>query len=148
MGSSSNNEKQTPPELINNFSLVFIYEIHFPKNSVYLFKQIKTLTNSLNNNSYESLLQPENKSKLSGVLTYHVLAGKYDFNTISKAIKDGKGSVNMKTVAGGSLTFMMNGSHNISVKDENGGIANISTYDVLQSNGVIHVLDKVMLPKM
>ena len=54
----------------------------------------------------------------------------------------------MKTVAGGSLTFMMNGSHNISVKDENGGIANISTYDVLQSNGVIHVLDKVMLPKM
>lgn len=85
---------------------------------------------------------------MSGVLTYHVLAGKYDFNTISKAIKDGKGSVNMKTVAGGSLTFMMNGSHNISVKDENGGIANISTYDVLQSNGVIHVLDKVMLPKM
>ncbi len=96
----------------------------------------------------ETLLQPENKAKLSGVLTHHVLAGKYDFNTISKAIKDGKGSVSMKTVAGGSLTFMMNGSHNISVKDENGGVANISTYDVFQSNGVIHVLDKVLLPKM
>ena len=96
----------------------------------------------------ESLLQPDNKSKLSGVLTYHVLAGKFDFNTIAKAIKDGKGSVAMKTVSGGSLTFMMNGSHNIMVKDENGGVANISTYDVYQSNGVIHVLDKVLLPKM
>lgn len=96
----------------------------------------------------ESLLQPENKSKLSGVLTYHVLSGKYDFNAISKAIKEGNGSVTMKTVAGGSLTFMMNGSHNITVKDENGGVANISTYDVYQSNGVIHVLDKVLLPKM
>ena len=96
----------------------------------------------------ETLLKPENKSKLTGILTYHVLAGKFDFNTIEKAIKDGKGSVSMKTVAGGSLTFMMNGSHNISVKDENGGVANISTYDVYQSNGIIHVLDKVLLPKM
>lgn len=96
----------------------------------------------------ESLLKPENKSKLQGVLTYHVLSGKYDFNALAKAIKDGKGSVTMKTVAGGSLTFMMNGSHNIVVKDENGGMANISTYDVTQSNGVIQVIDKVLLPKM
>ncbi|MFZ7145377.1 MAG: fasciclin domain-containing protein [Bacteroidota bacterium] len=96
----------------------------------------------------ETLLQPENKSKLSGVLTYHVLSGKFDFNTVSKAIKDGKGAVTMKTVSGRSLKFMMNGNHNITVTDENGGVANISTYDVYQSNGVIHVLDKVLLPKM
>ncbi len=96
----------------------------------------------------ETLLKPENKSKLAGILTYHVLSGKYDFNALAKAIKDGKGSSTMKTVAGGTLTFMMNGSHNITVKDENGGVANISTYDVYQSNGVIQVIDKVLLPKM
>ena len=96
----------------------------------------------------ETLLKPENKSKLAGVLTYHVLSGKYDFSAIAKAIKDGNGSAKMKTVAGGTLTFEMNGAHNIIVKDENGGVANISTYDVMQSNGVIHVLDKVLLPKM
>lgn len=96
----------------------------------------------------ETLLKPENKSKLAGVLTYHVLSGKYDYNAIAKSIKDGNGSAKMKTVAGGTLTFEMNGDHNIIVKDENGGVANISTYDVMQSNGVIHVLDKVLLPKM
>lgn len=96
----------------------------------------------------ETLLQPENKSKLTGILTYHVLSGKYDFNSLAKAIKDGNGVSKMKTVSGGTLSFTMNGSHNITVKDENGGIANISTYDVYQSNGVIHVLDKVLLPKM
>jgi uncharacterized surface protein with fasciclin (FAS1) repeats len=95
-----------------------------------------------------TLLKPENKAKLQGILTYHVLAGKYDFNALAKAIKDGNGSATMKTVAGGTLTFMMNGSHNIMIKDENGGVANISTYDVTQSNGVIHVLDQVLLPKM
>ncbi len=103
---------------------------------------------NLPSGTVETLLQPENKSKLSGILTYHVLSGKYDFDALAKAIKDGNGVSKMKTVAGGVLTFTMNGSHNITVKDENGGMANISTYDVYQSNGVIHVLDKVLLPKM
>lgn len=94
------------------------------------------------------LLKPENKTKLAGVLTYHVLAGEYDFAALEKAIKAGKGTATMKTVSGGTLTFRMNGPHNITVSDENGGMSNISVYDVYQSNGVIHVLDKVLLPKM
>ncbi len=96
----------------------------------------------------ETLLKPENKATLAKVLTYHVVAGKFDFNAIAELIKKGGGKASLKTVSGGTLTAMMNGSHNISLKDENGGTANISTYDVYQSNGVIHVLDAVVLPKM
>lgn len=93
-----------------------------------------------------TLLKPENKGQLTGVLTYHVLAGKYDFKALSKLIKKGKGTAALKTVAGGMLTFKMNGDHNITVTDTKGGTANISVYDVYQSNGVIHVVDKVLLP--
>ena len=77
-----------------------------------------------------------------------MISGQYDFAALEKAIKAGKGKATMKTVAGSELTFMMNGPKNITVTDANGGTANISTYDVMQSNGVIHVLDKVLLPKM
>jgi uncharacterized surface protein with fasciclin (FAS1) repeats len=95
----------------------------------------------------ETLLKPENKGTLTSVLTYHVVAGKMDFNGIAKAIKAGNGTATLKTVGGGSLWAMMNGEHNIVVKDEKGNVANISTYDVIQSNGVIHVLDKVLMPR-
>lgn len=94
----------------------------------------------------ETLLKPENKSKLAGVLTYHVLAGKYDYKALAKLIKSGKNT--LKTVNGATLMVMMNGPRNIVVKDANGGIANISVYDVYQKNGVIHSLDTVLLPKM
>lgn len=96
----------------------------------------------------DNLLKPENKSALASVLTYHVLAGNYTFNDISAAIKKNNGKVSMKTVQGQELTFMMNGPHNIEVKDAGGHSANITTYDVNQSNGVIHVIDKVLMPKM
>ena len=96
----------------------------------------------------EGLLKPESKKALTGVLTYHVLSGNYSFNDIATAIKKGKGKASMKTVNGQTLTFMMNGSHNITVKDATGSVANITTYDVSQSNGVIHVIDKVLMPKM
>jgi uncharacterized surface protein with fasciclin (FAS1) repeats len=94
----------------------------------------------------ETLLKPENKEMLTKILTYHVVSGKYDYDAIAKAIKAGKGKATLKTVSGGTLTAMMNGSKNISVKDEKGNVANITTYDVNQSNGVIHVLDAVVLP--
>jgi uncharacterized surface protein with fasciclin (FAS1) repeats len=96
----------------------------------------------------ETLLKPENKNTLTSVLTYHVLAGKFTYDDIVMAIKKGGGKAVMKTVQGQELTFMMNGSHNIVVMDASGNTANISTYDVMQSNGVIHVLDKVLMPKM
>ena len=76
------------------------------------------------------------------------MSGKYDFNALSKLIKEGGGKASLKTVSGGSLTFIMNGDKNITVSDEGGNTANISTYDVYQSNGVIHVVDAVLLPKM
>lgn len=96
----------------------------------------------------ETLLKPENKAMLSGILTYHVVAGKWLFDDIAKQIKASKsGTLEIKTVSGGKLWAMMNGPHNITLKDEKGGTANISTYDVVQSNGVIHVIDAVVLPK-
>jgi uncharacterized surface protein with fasciclin (FAS1) repeats len=95
----------------------------------------------------ETLLKPENKQKLTTILTYHVVAGKWGFDDIAKLVKAGKGKAEIKTVSGGTLWAMMNGDHNIVLKDENGGMANISTYDVFQSNGVIHSIDAVVLPK-
>ncbi len=95
----------------------------------------------------ETLLKPENKSTLTGILTYHVVAGRYDFDAIAKMIKDGNGKAKISTVSGGNLTAMMNGKHNIVLMDESGNTANISTYDVYQSNGVIHIIDRVLLPK-
>lgn len=95
----------------------------------------------------ETVLKPENKKMLGGILTYHVLAGKYTFDDVSAAIKKGKGKVSMKTVAGGELTFKMNGAHNITVTDEKGGTANIIVYDINQKNGVIHSIDKVLMSK-
>jgi uncharacterized surface protein with fasciclin (FAS1) repeats len=94
----------------------------------------------------ETLLKPENKSTLVKILTYHVVAGAYDYNAIQKAIMSGNGMAELKTVSGGKLTAMMNGSHNIMLKDEKGNTTTISTYDVYQSNGVIHVINSVVLP--
>lgn len=96
----------------------------------------------------ETLLKPENKGTLTKVLTYHVVAGKYDAKEIMKLIKKGNGKASLKTVSGGTLNFSMNGDKNVMLWDENGNGANITIYDVNQSNGVIHVIDAVVLPKM
>lgn len=94
----------------------------------------------------DTLLKPENKSMLSGILTYHVVAGKVDAAALTKAIAAGKGKAMLKTVAGGSLTATAaNGG--VMITDEKGGAAKVTIADVYQSNGVIHVVDKVLLPK-
>ncbi|MBK7870429.1 MAG: fasciclin domain-containing protein [Saprospiraceae bacterium] len=113
-----------------------------------VFAPVNDAFENLPDGTVETLLKPENKKTLTTVLTYHVIAGKYDYNAIAAQIKKGKGKATLKTVSGGTLTAMMNGAHNITVKDEAGNVANISTYDVVQSNGVIHVVDQVLLPKM
>ena len=95
----------------------------------------------------ENLVKPENKATLTKILTYHVVAGTYDFKALTAAITKGMGHADLATVSGGKLHFSMNGEHNIIVADDSGNVANISTYDVYQSNGVINVIDKVMLPK-
>jgi len=94
----------------------------------------------------DTLVKPENKSALTKILTYHVVPGRWDFASMSRAIRAGGGTADLKTVEGGTLTVTMNGPHNIVLRDEKGGIADISTYDVYQSNGVIQVVDKVLMP--
>ena len=113
-----------------------------------VFAPVNDAFENLPEGTVETLLKPENKATLTKVLTYHVVAGKYDFNAISALIKKGKGKAELATVSGGKLYFKMNGARNISVWDENGGSANINTYDVYQSNGVIQSIDAVLLPKM
>jgi uncharacterized surface protein with fasciclin (FAS1) repeats len=113
-----------------------------------VFAPVNDAFENLPEGTVETLLKPENKATLVKVLTYHVVSGKLDFDAITKAINAGNGVATLTTVSGGKLYAMMNGSHNIMLKDENGGTANISTYNVYQSNGVIHVLDAVVLPKM
>jgi uncharacterized surface protein with fasciclin (FAS1) repeats len=95
----------------------------------------------------DNLLKPENKAMLTSVLTYHVVAGNYDLDALTKAITQGHGTAALKTVQGGTLWFMMNGKTNLIVKDEQGNVADIAITDVRQSNGVIHVIDRVLMPK-
>ena len=94
----------------------------------------------------DSLLKPENKPALTKVLTYHVVAGKMDAAALSKAVKAGGGKAMLKTVSGGTLTATAKGGA-VMVTDESGGTATVTIADVIQSNGVIHVVDKVLLPK-
>ncbi len=94
----------------------------------------------------EALVKPENKAKLTGILTYHVIAGKLDANLLKAKIKEGNGTAALTTIAGGKLYAMKKGN-NIILKDENGGMATVTIKDVYQSNGVIHVIDHVVLPK-
>ncbi|WP_026449789.1 fasciclin domain-containing protein [Aequorivita capsosiphonis] len=94
----------------------------------------------------ETLLKPENKTKLQTILTYHVLSGKHSASDIMKDIKKGNGKALYKTVSGGTLTAMMKGKK-VMLMDENGGMAEVTIADVNQSNGVIHVINSVVLPK-
>jgi len=92
-----------------------------------------------------NLLKPENKSTLSGILTYHVVPGTVTAADLKKLIKDGKGSAVVKTVQGGTLTAKIKGGA-VELTDAKGGMAKVSQADVMQSNGVIHVIDKVLMP--
>ena len=94
----------------------------------------------------ESLVMPENKAKLAAILTYHVVSGKLDSDALKAKIKEGNGTAELTTVAGGKLWVMKKGNK-FMLKDENGGMAEITIKDVYQSNGVIHVIDHVVLPK-
>lgn len=94
----------------------------------------------------ENLVKPENKAKLTAILTYHVVAGRLGTRELDEMIMKGNGKASLKTVAGGELWIMKKGSQ-YTLKDENGGMARITIQDVFQRNGVIHVIDHVVLPK-
>jgi len=94
----------------------------------------------------ENLLKPENKATLAGILTYHVVAGNLDAKTVLAAIEKGGGKVVLTTVAGGKLTAeVVMGK--VVLTDENGGKAIVTATDLKATNGVIHVIDAVLLPK-
>ena len=94
----------------------------------------------------DTLLKPENKAALSGILTYHVVPGRIDSKAIAAKIKAGKGTATYTTVQGEPLTFKAMGN-NVTVTDAKGNSAKVTIANVYQSNGVIHVIDKVLLPK-
>ncbi len=110
-----------------------------------VFAPVNSAFDMLPKGTVETLLKPENKSKLAAILTYHVLAGKFSAKDVMKAVKKGKGKATMTTVQGGTLTFWTKGK-DLYVTDSKGSSAKITIADVFQSNGVIHVIDKVLIP--
>jgi uncharacterized surface protein with fasciclin (FAS1) repeats len=94
----------------------------------------------------ETLLKPENKEKLASVLTYHVVPGKIGSKELMSMVKAGNGKATLKTVQGENLYVTMKGKK-VMITDENGGVATVTIADVNQSNGVIYVVDNVLLPK-
>jgi uncharacterized surface protein with fasciclin (FAS1) repeats len=93
-----------------------------------------------------TLVKPENKATLTTILTYHVVAGRLDEAAIAKLIAAGNGRAELKTVQGGKLTISMDGKK-VKLTDEKGGFAYVTIADVYQKNGVIHVIDSVLMPK-
>ncbi len=94
----------------------------------------------------ESLLKPENKAKLAGILTYHVVAGNLDAKAILAAIKKANGKLEITTVAGGKLVASIEGGKVI-LTDEKGEKATVTATDLKATNGVIHVINSILLPK-
>ena len=111
-----------------------------------VFAPTNTAFSALPAGTVDTLLKPENKGQLTKVLTYHVVPGKMDAATLMKQIEAGGGKAMLKTAAGGTLTATASGK-TVSVTDESGGTSKVTIADVNQSNGVIHVVDKVLLPQ-
>jgi len=110
-----------------------------------VFAPVNSAFDALPAGTVDTLLRAENKPMLTKVLTYHVVMGKMDSKSIMKAIKKGNGKAMFKTVAGGMLTASMNGN-TLVLTDEKGGMSRVTIADVRQSNGVIHVVDTVLMP--
>ena len=102
--------------------------------------------NKLPAGTVDNLVKPENKATLTTILTYHVVAGKIDSKELMKRIKKGKGTTELTTVQGEKL-WVMQKDNMLWLKDEKGGMAEITIKDVYQSNGVTHVIDTVLMPK-
>lgn len=110
-----------------------------------VFAPVNEAFDKLPKGTVDNLLKPENKATLTSVLTYHVLPGKVSFTTLWNEIEKNGGKVMHKTVQGEELTFWAKGK-DIYITDSKGGQAKITIKDVNQSNGVIHVIDKVLMP--
>jgi len=110
-----------------------------------VFAPVNAAFEKLPAGTVDTLLKPENKDQLVKVLTYHVIAGKVSSSDLVKMIKDGGGKAELTTVEGGKITASISDGKVI-LTDEKGGTATVTIADVFQSNGVIHVVDSVLLP--
>lgn len=111
-----------------------------------VFAPTNAAFNKLPAGTVETLLKPENKAKLTSVLTYHVVAGNLNAAAVIDAIKKGNGKAVLTTVNGQTLTAVLDNGK-VKLTDENGGSAYVTATDLKASNGVIHVIDAVVLPK-
>jgi uncharacterized surface protein with fasciclin (FAS1) repeats len=111
-----------------------------------VFAPTNTAFGKLPAGTVDNLVKPENKETLTKILTYHVVPGRMTASALMKAVKDGEGLAKLKTAEGGWLTVKQAGPGKLSVTDAKGGVSMVSIADVLQSNGVIHVVDTVLLP--
>lgn len=123
-----------------------LVEVLTSKGPFTVFAPTNKAFNMLPEGTVSTLLMEENKMKLQTILKYHVVAGKWSATEIVALIKKGNGKAVIKTVSGGTITAWMKGE-NVYISDENGGKAKVTITDVHQSNGVIHVIDAVLLPK-
>ena len=110
-----------------------------------VFAPVNSAFEALPAGTVDTLLKPENKAMLTKVLTYHVVPGNMDSKAIMKAIKKGKGKATLKTVSGDNLVASVDGD-TLVLTDEKGGMSRVTTANVRQSNGVIHVVDTVLIP--
>ncbi|MBO0799159.1 MAG: fasciclin domain-containing protein [Blastocatellia bacterium] len=110
-----------------------------------VFAPVNAAFGALPKGTVENLLKPENKAQLTSILTYHVVAGRYSAAALQKMIKQNGGKATLKTVQGEDLTATSNGNV-ITITDAKGGSAKITITNVNQSNGVIHVIDRVLIP--
>ena len=111
-----------------------------------VFAPVNAAFDALPAGTVATLLKPENKAMLTKVLTYHVVPGRLSAADLSRQISSGNGRAMLKTASGGNLVASMSGS-NVIITDDGGGSATVTIADVFQSNGVIHVVNKVLLPK-
>jgi uncharacterized surface protein with fasciclin (FAS1) repeats len=111
-----------------------------------VFAPTNTAFGNLPTGTVETLLKPESKATLSGILTYHVFAGNLDATAVVAAIKKGKGKAELTTVNGAKLTASLDGEKVI-LTDAKGGKATVIVADLKGSNGVVHVIDAVLMPK-
>ncbi len=111
-----------------------------------VFAPVNAAFEKLPEGTVATLLKPENKAQLTSILTYHVVAGNFDAAAVVEAIKAGNGKAMLTTVEGGVLTAMIKDGK-VVLMDEKGGMSTVTATDLKASNGVIHVIDTVVMPK-
>ena len=111
-----------------------------------VFAPVNSAFTALPPGTVDQLMKPESRAMLTSVLTYHVVPGRLDSQALRQRVDAGGGMAELETVNGQKLTVKANGPTNLVIEDQKGDVATISTYDVYQSNGVIHVIDEVLLP--